>query len=141
MNYFRVMPTNNLLVLKNVIFGLAVAWTALIAFLCLVKLNNLPSLGVSGADKYVHFTFHFVFTVLWGYYIFLNQHKLELKKIGLLVFISLCYGILIEFMQELFTTTRHADIFDVLANLTGATIAFSLLVIFKNNKSKTNTQQ
>jgi VanZ family protein len=69
----------------------------------------------------------------------LNQHQLELKKIGILVFVSLCYGIVIELMQELFTTTRHADVFDVLANLTGATIAFLLLVIFKNIKSKTNT--
>lgn len=138
-NCFHVMPTNNLLVLKNVIFCSAIAWTTLIAFFCLVKLNNLPSISVSSADKYVHFTFHFVFTLLWGFYIFLNQHQLELKKIGILVFVSLCYGIVIELMQELFTTTRHADVFDVLANLTGATIAFLLLVIFKNIKSKTNT--
>ena len=139
-NCFHVMPTNNLLVLKNVIFCLAIAWTILIAFLCLVKFNNLPSISVSGADKYVHFTFHFVFTLLWGFYLFLNQHQLELKKIGILVFVSLCYGIVIEFMQELFTTTRHADVLDVLANLIGATIAFLLFVISKKIKSKTNTQ-
>jgi len=141
MNCFRVMPTNNLLVLKNVIFGLAISWTVLVAFLCLVKFNDLPSFGVSGADKYVHFTFHFVFTLLWGYYIFLSQHELELKKIGIIIFISLCYGILIEFLQEVYTTTRHADVLDVLANLSGATFAYLVFLIIKNSKLKFKPQQ
>ena len=113
----------------------------MVAFLCLVKLNNLPSFGVSGADKYVHFTFHFVFTLLWGYYFFLKQNKLESKKIGIIILISLSYGILIEFLQEVFTTTRHADIFDVLANLTGATMAYLLFVLLKRHKFKTNSQK
>jgi VanZ family protein len=133
------MPTNNLLVLKKVIFSLAIGWTALIGFLCLVNLSNLPSFGVSGADKYVHFTFHFVFTILWGYYSWLNQSNIELKKIRVIIFSSVSYGIIIEILQEVFTTTRHADILDVLANLTGATMAFFIFFLIKKNKSKTKT--
>ncbi len=118
------MHTKNLLVLKKTILVLAVCWTILIAFLCLITFSKLPSLGVSGADKYVHFTFHFIFTLLWGYYSWLIQNKTELKKIITIVFISILFGILIEFMQEVFTVTRRADVLDVLANLAGATAAF-----------------
>ena len=137
-NYFRVMLTNNLLVLKNAIFSLAISWTILIAVLCLVKFSNLPSFGVSGADKYVHFTFHFVFTILWGFYSWAKLNDITISKIGRVVILSFCYGILIEILQEIFTKTRHADIFDVLANGTGALVALVFFVLIKRQKPLTN---
>lgn len=134
MNYFRLMLTKNLLVLKKTILGLAIGWTALIAFLCLVSFSDLPSISVSGADKYVHITLHFIFTMLWGFYASLAQNEIRLPKIRQLVIVSLCYGILIEILQETLTTTRHADIFDVLANFTGALLALVLFVLIKDKK-------
>ena len=137
MNYFRVMHTNNSLVLKKALFGLAIGWTVLIAVLCLVRFNDLPSFGVSGADKYVHFTLHFVFTILWGLYSFKKQNEIALNKIGIIFFLSFCYGILIEILQETLTATRHADIFDVMANSTGALTALILFVLIKKRKKQT----
>jgi VanZ family protein len=129
------MHTNNSLVLKKATLGLAVGWTLLIAVLCLVKFTNLPSIGVSGADKYVHFTLHFVFTMLWGYYFWLKLNEIVMAKIVFVIISSLCYGILIEFLQEKFTQTRHADVFDVLANFSGALVASVLFVLIKSQKS------
>ena len=129
------MHTNNLLVLKKTTFSLAVVWTVLIAVLCLIKFGSLPSLSVSGADKYVHITFHFGFVLLWGFYFWQKQNEILISKIIRLVIISIFYGILIEFLQETCTTTRHADLFDVLANLTGATIALLVFVFIKKSKS------
>ena len=63
------MPTKNSLVLKKGWLSLAIAWTAIIAFLCLVSFNDLPTIKVKSADKYVHVTFHFVFVLLWGFYV------------------------------------------------------------------------
>ena len=131
------MLTDNSLVLKKAILVLAVGWTVLIAVLCLVKFTDLPSLGVSGADKYVHITLHFVFTMLWGLYSWKRQNEIGLNKIAIIIVISICYGILIEILQETCTTTRHADIFDVLANGTGATIAFVVFVLIKKRKQQT----
>lgn len=92
----------------------------------MVSFNKLPSLGISGADKYVHATFHFGFVVLW----FLNFSTIDFDKIILRVFIaSFLYGVLIEIAQELFTTTRHADLYDVAANLSGAFTAVSVIMI------------
>jgi VanZ family protein len=56
---------------------------------------------------------------------------MELKGILKVVLLSLAYGIVIEILQETTTTTRHADIFDVMANLTGATTAFVVFVVYK----------
>ena len=44
---------------------------------------------------------------------------------------SLFFGIAIELIQQYVTTTRNADIIDVLANSTGAT--FAVLLILKLN--------
>ena len=132
------MLTNNLSVLKNAIFSLAISWTILIAVLCLVNFTDLPSFGVSRADKYVHFTFHFVFTILWGFYLWSKLNEITISKIGRVVILSFCYGILIEILQEIFTKTRHADIFDVLANGTGALVALVFFVLIKRQKLQTN---
>lgn len=119
------------------LLGLAIGWTVLIAVLCLFKFTNISSFGISEADKYVHFALHFVFTILWGLYAWKKQNKMRLNKIAIIVVISLCYGILIEILQETCTTTRHADIFDVLANASGATIALVVLVLIKKRKQTT----
>ena len=121
--------------LKKATFSLAVGWTLLIAVLCLVKFTDLPSIGVSGADKYVHFTLHFVFTMLWGYYLWLKLNEIALTKIIFVVTSSLCYGILIEILQETLTKTRRADIFDVVANFSGALGALLLFILIKRLKT------
>ena len=128
------MLINNLLVLKKTLFGLAISWTLLIAFLCLVTFSKMPSFGVSAVDKYVHVTLHFVFTLFWGSYISLKLNEIRIPKILRIVMLSICYGIVIEILQETNTTTRHADILDVLANLIGTLLALVLFVLIKMKK-------
>ncbi|WP_161971672.1 VanZ family protein [Flavobacterium silvisoli] len=122
--------------LKKTIFVLALSWTVLIAFLCLVKFGKLPNIPVSEADKYVHFTFHFVFTFLWGHYVWAKNTSTELKPIIKVFLVSFGYGILIEFLQETFTTTRHADVLDVLANTAGAATALGIFFWMKKLKKR-----
>jgi VanZ family protein len=121
---------------KKFLLGTAIGWTALIGVLCLVKSSDLPSLHLSGTDKYVHFTFHFIFTLLWATYAVPNRKEHKIKKSLKVVGYSLLYGILIEVLQETLTTTRHADIFDVLANLSGALTAFLVFVMLKASVTK-----
>jgi VanZ family protein len=51
------------------------------------------------------------------------------KVMGRVFLASVLYGIAIEVAQELFTATRHADFFDVMANTTGAFIAVAVIMI------------
>ena len=120
--------------LKKTILSLAIGWTFLIAVLCLYRFGDLLKIKVSGIDKYVHFTFHFVFTLLWGYYTWLQQNRFALKKLIIIASMSLGYGIAIEFLQETFTQTRHADVLDVLANFTGAMSAVLVFIWLKKDK-------
>lgn len=128
------MLTKNLLAHKKALLILAIGWTVLIAVLCLVSFNKIPSVKVSGADKYVHVTFHFVFTLLWGLYFRYRQNGIKTPTILVIALVSLCYGILIEFLQGALTKTRHADLLDVAANLTGALLALAVFLYLKRAK-------
>jgi VanZ family protein len=125
------MATNSSSVLKNTTLSLAIGWTFLILVLCLVKFNKLPAVQVSGADKYVHFTFHFTFTLLWGFYNRLRLGQWVLKSSLIIVCLSIVYGILIEILQETLTKTRKADVMDVAANAAGAITALLVIVLLK----------
>lgn len=122
--------------LKNLVLVSAIFWTCLIAYLCLVTFSSLPEIGVTGADKYVHTIFHFVFTFLWGCYSWLTKRTIKIKRIVTIVFISIAFGLLIEFLQEVCTITRKADVFDVIANVSGALIALLVFLILKKLNSK-----
>jgi VanZ family protein len=125
------MATNSSSVLKNTTLSLAIGWTFLVLVLCLVKFNKLPAVQVSGADKYVHFAFHFTFTFLWSFYNRLRFGQWFLKSSFIIVCLSIGYGILIEILQETFTQTRKADVMDVAANTAGAITAFLVIVLWK----------
>ncbi|HWR94806.1 MAG TPA: VanZ family protein [Flavobacterium sp.] len=123
------MNIKHLLAHKYFFLIIAEAWTVFIAFMCLVEFNKLPSLSIKGADKYVHFSFYFVFTILW--FLYFNK-KREIKNIYLKLFFSaLIFGSIIEIAQEMFTSLRHADIYDVLANVTGTIFAIVMILFYK----------
>lgn len=109
---------------------IAIVWTSLIAILCLISLNNVPSIPVKGKDKVVHFLFYFGYVIFW-YKAFRNS------KLFLVVISALFYGIIIEVLQPIITTTREADFYDVIANSLGAFSAMLFLNFMrKNNFSK-----
>lgn len=91
--------------------------------------SNLPHVAVKGADKYVHFTFHLVFSCLWFQYFFKKTSQ-GWRSAWVVFTGSLIFGIAIEICQALFTRTRKADLFDVLANTSGALTALAVLLLF-----------
>jgi VanZ family protein len=52
------------------------------------------------------------------------------------VIASIIYGSLIEIAQGVFTTTRKADILDVLANTLGSMLAVALIFVLLQFSSK-----
>ncbi len=118
---------------KNIYLSAALIWTCSILFLCLASFSNLPDVGVKNADKYVHFTFHFVFVNLWVLYFNSKNHKISFKLMLSIFFASFLLGILIELAQQAFTTSRKGDVFDIFANATGAFSALIFIFIVKAN--------
>jgi VanZ family protein len=125
-------------VLKQIFFWAALIWTFVIALLCLASSGDLPKVGFTYVDKYAHLAFHFVFTGLWFLYFNHKKYMSSNAKTILIVFLlSVFYGIALEILQELFTSTRMADVFDVLANVTGAIVAvISIRLCQKYTKRK-----
>ena len=135
------MTIKNLLEHKNLWLALATSWTSIILVLCLINSSDLPSLSlkIEGTDKGVHFTFHFIFTLLWVVYFYSLSKVINESKIIKVILSSFLFGVLIEILQENFTTTRKADVFDVLANSLGAITAGMLLyfILIRIKKLKT----
>lgn len=120
---------------KFILFLVAVFWAGVITYFCLVPSTDLPAVNIQNLDKYIHVFFHFVFTFVW-FLFFYKQLKTDsiLKPFLISMSISILFGIMIEILQSVLTTTRSADFIDVLANFLGASLAFLLIVIcMKNN--------
>jgi VanZ family protein len=122
-------------VLKQLIFLAAVLWTGIVLTLCLVQSNSLPVVKIVNLDKYVHAFFHFVFTSLWFlFFIGSTQNKNIFRPLLIAFMLSVFFGIIIEILQGLYTTTRREDILDVAANVFGATLAVFTIVIYYRSR-------
>jgi VanZ family protein len=103
---------------------LPILWAIIILGLCLMPGKDLPSVSIFEFDKFAHFGIYLILSLLMYYgwkkqNSFLSLHQNAILKI---LIITSTYGFLVEVMQELFTADRHFDIFDALANSSGATV-------------------
>lgn len=53
------------------------------------------------------------------------------KKVIILLLLSVFFGLLMELFQNVFTTTRMADGYDVIANTLGAIFAVILILLYE----------
>jgi glycopeptide antibiotics resistance protein len=110
----------------------ATGWTIIIFLLMIMPPGNIPSQGLFGIpnlDKLVHLFLFGGFVWLW-YFTIKKESKSKplpgiLKRIFL---ISAFYGIAMEFIQYFFTA-RSFDIWDIMADILGAGIAWGILSI------------
>ncbi len=114
----------------------ALGWTTIVALLCLVQLTNLPDVGVSSPDKYVHSVFHFFFTVFWFQYMHVRGKQSTTKKLLTVFILSLLFGAAIELAQMFLTASRTAEIRDVLANGIGSILAVCALSVYLKIRAK-----
>ncbi len=95
--------------------------------MCLIKINKLPNGGISYADKIYHCLSYIILSLLW-YNTLLYMFKL--KKQQALWYgsgFSIIFGIVIEVLQGALTTSRAADVNDVVANSVG--VLFVILIV------------
>jgi len=119
-------------------YGLA--WTLLILLVCLIPGDNLPNssfLSFKGADKLIHFTLYLVLLIVVGKGLvnYFNPSYSSNRIIVIAFLYCLFLGIGIEFIQSVFVADRLGDVFDVLANATGASIGGIILIAQLNRKT------
>lgn len=101
----------------------------------LVNTGGMPDLGSSFDDKIYHTLAYSIFVILiYNCLSFKNQYY-RMFTAGALVVV---YGIVIEVLQYALTTYRTFDVYDILANAIGASLAIALLLIRKEVKLKKN---
>ena len=117
---------------KQFYFFAAISWTILMLYVCLMKSSDVLSINIVGIDKIVHILLHLFFTFFWGITLVKNGRLSSFSKVVYVsFFLSFLFGLLIEFIQGYFTTSRSADVTDILANVFGALFAITLLYRFK----------
>tara|TARA_R110002124_G_scaffold67590_4_gene183486 strand:+ start:4705 stop:5088 length:384 start_codon:yes stop_codon:yes gene_type:complete len=123
-------------VLKRIVFWIALLWTGVVLFLCLVQSDKIPAVNIENLDKIVHAFFHFVFTALWILFFKTQIKDPDSYKPYIISFLfSVLFGVTIEILQGQYTTTRKEDALDVIANMVGASLAvFSVILYFKNRR-------
>ncbi|MFK8282214.1 VanZ family protein [Capnocytophaga cynodegmi] len=107
-------------------------WFIVVVTLSLMPGDSTPNLPrIPYIDKIAHFTFYFVFTVL--FFLTLKNECKCVKKIPYVYVISALFafllGISIELLQKTITTTRSGDIYDVFFNSFGTIVALVFVTI------------
>src|SRR5689334_20778044 len=98
------------------------SWLIFISILFVLPGSALPKenfLTDIHFDKWVHIGLFFILVYLW-------RSAYEGKQMGSIFFLlvfSLCYGFAVEFVQENWVPNRSFDLYDVLADMTGAVLA------------------
>lgn len=106
----------------------SIIWAIFILVLCTIpgnQINKVKFIDIPHLDKFVHFFFYFVFTLLL---ISENNKQRTLRKVSvdailIAATISLSYGALIEILQKVLIINRGADIMDLIANTFGFLLA------------------
>ena len=127
-------PIKSLLESKQLLV-VCILYSVFITILFLLPTKEIPKLFDTfiPIDKLVHVFIFLVLIFLWLLYV--NSVLNDTKPIVLLFILiaSLFYGILIEVIQELYVSSRGAEVLDVIADLLGASLG---LLFFRNYKNR-----
>jgi len=127
-------PIKSLLESKQLLV-VCILYSVFITIIFLLPTKEIPKLFDTfiPIDKLVHVFIFLVLTFLWLLYV--NSVLNDTKPILLLFILvaSLFYGILIEVIQELYVSSRGAEVLDVIADLVGTGLG---LLFFRNYKDR-----
>ncbi len=98
------------------------------------KLGGVNDIELPNKDKYGHFVFYFIFTLLWYTYLNLRTNISAKRAKFISVFLAFTYGAIIEISQGLFTQGREADVMDIVFNTLGSVAGIILLWMIQKAK-------
>lgn len=107
-------------------------WAIIIGVLSLMPADRLPDmqLNLLATDKLAHMGVYFILNALWIWGC-AKQGWLNTKTIFWGVIGSVAWGIVMEWAQYAFFSSRHFEVYDIIANIIGVLISLLVLFIFK----------
>ncbi|MGL4585198.1 MAG: VanZ family protein [Flavobacterium sp.] len=124
---------------RKLYFALGVLWTGAVLAACLLSseaIAKAPRFDIPYKDKVAHFTFYFVFSIIWFVYSVKSKPNKSRIWLSILIFtIASVMGGIVEILQYFFSPTRSAEWADELANCLGSLFGVLLcLTLFKRKK-------
>lgn len=108
-------------------FVFAVLWLLLITVLLCIPGTKLPKIQWHNKiflDKLIHVALFLVLVFLWC-----RAYTIKTKKIFIsITVLSICYGIMMELVQQYFIPFRSFDLRDMLANSIGALAGYFISI-------------
>jgi VanZ family protein len=124
---------------KQLLLIWAIICSGIISYFCLTNSSNIPAIDFPSIDKIVHVCFHFGFTISWILFFkkeLKGKHANDYKAYLISFIFSVFFGITIEVLQGVLTTTRTPDVIDVLSNTIGATTGLFTAIAFSKKIDK-----
>ena len=122
--------------LKKLVLIANLGYIIALATVSLIRLNNLPDVGVSFGDKIFHFLAYALLTLLCFATLSLTFSMEKTRAILIAGVFAIIFGILIEVLQDTMTEFRALDVYDVLANSLGALLASVILFLINSLQVK-----
>ncbi|AJH13747.1 VanZ family protein [Myroides odoratimimus] len=124
---------------RKTFFVLGILWTGLVLAGCLLDSDTIakaPRFDIPYKDKVAHFTFYFVFSIIWFVYLVKSKPNRSRIWVSILIFtIASLMGATVELLQYYFTSSRSAEWADELANCLGSLFGVLLcLTLFRRKK-------
>jgi VanZ family protein len=96
--------------------------------------DKVPAFNIPYFDKIVHFAMYFGLMLM---IIIESRNNIrDVKHLLTISLIPLCFGILIEFMQNTLTSTRSGNFYDAVADLTGILVCAMIFSFIKPLKKE-----
>lgn len=114
----------------------AIIWSVIIFLLLVIpplNINQEKPLEISGLDKTIHFLLFGIMVWLWGYYqkTIYSKGKNIVLQLLLITLVVCVYGVAMEYVQD--WVGRDFDVWDMVADASGAVTAFFLLLVQKED--------
>ena len=114
--------------LHNYAIYFAVLTTVSIGVLSLIKMPE-EGIPIASSDKFLHTVAYFFLMLTWLYSFSKKEHFYKIVKY--IVLGSFIYGIVLEVLQDAFTSYRTGSYLDILANSLGIVLAVLAFHLFE----------
>lgn len=115
-------------------YRFSIIWAIIILILSGLSgdtVDKISFLNIPHFDKIVHAGIYFILCLIIIYESGFLKSKYSFSALFTILTISISYGILMEIMQEYVFIKRSNDLFDIIANSTGAVFSIFAFVIYK----------
>jgi VanZ family protein len=113
-------------------FFVSIFFTLIIGYGSLVAIGNPTPAKINVSDKTIHAFAYFLLTLSW---LLTYKNKASKLKISILIIVLIIfYGIIIEVLQGIVTNNRQPEINDLIANLVGILLAFTIFKMVLQKK-------